>query len=132
MHKNSTHIRCRSAPWEDEPHVYYALDLRRLALSARKSEASGTCFRYNNYNLVLLGMVLEHVTGGTVSAYLQEKLWQPLGMEFPASWSLDSQRHGMEKMESGLNARAIDFAKFGSFTCGAATGRDNKSSPKVG
>ena len=34
-------------------------------------------------------------------------------MEFPASWSLDSQNSGMEKMESGLNARAIDFAKFG-------------------
>jgi CubicO group peptidase (beta-lactamase class C family) len=34
-------------------------------------------------------------------------------MEAPASWSLDSTRCGMEKMESGLNARAIDFAKFG-------------------
>ena len=34
-------------------------------------------------------------------------------MEFPASWSLDSKHNGMEKMESGLNARVIDFAKFG-------------------
>jgi hypothetical protein len=33
-------------------------------------------------------------------------------MEFPATWSLDSTRHGFEKMESGLNGRAIDFAKF--------------------
>ena len=29
------------------------------------------------------------------------------------TWSLDSERSGMEKMESGLNARAVDFAKFG-------------------
>jgi CubicO group peptidase (beta-lactamase class C family) len=58
-------------------------------------------------------MILERVTGGTVSAYLQEKIWKPLGMESSASWSLDSQRCGMEKMESGLNARAVDFAKFG-------------------
>jgi CubicO group peptidase (beta-lactamase class C family) len=58
-------------------------------------------------------MLLESVTGGTVSTYLQEKIWKPLGMEYPASWSLDSQRSGMEKMESSLNARAIDFAKFG-------------------
>jgi len=34
-------------------------------------------------------------------------------MEFPASWSLDSEASGFEKMESGLNGRAIDFAKFG-------------------
>lgn len=34
-------------------------------------------------------------------------------MEYPASWSLDSRKCGMEKMESGLNARAIDFARFG-------------------
>ncbi|GAH44192.1 unnamed protein product, partial [marine sediment metagenome] len=28
-------------------------------------------------------------------------------------WSLDSEESGFEKMEAGLNARAIDFAKFG-------------------
>jgi CubicO group peptidase (beta-lactamase class C family) len=100
-------------PWDDEPRIYYSPNLRQLALAARISEAPGTCFRYNNYNLVLLGMLLERVTGGSVSAYVEKKLWQPLGMEFPASWSLDSQQSGMEKMESGLNARAIDFAKFG-------------------
>jgi CubicO group peptidase (beta-lactamase class C family) len=48
-----------------------------------------------------------------VAVYLQEKIWKPLGMEFPASWSLDSVESGFEKMESGINARAIDFAKFG-------------------
>jgi CubicO group peptidase (beta-lactamase class C family) len=100
-------------PWDDEPRTYYSPNLRQLALSARKSEAPGTCFRYNNYNLVLLGMVLERATGGSVSAYLQEKIWKPLGMEAPASWSLDSLESGMEKMESGLNARAVDFARFG-------------------
>ncbi len=34
-------------------------------------------------------------------------------MEYPASWSLDSQERGFEKMEQGINARAIDFAKLG-------------------
>jgi CubicO group peptidase (beta-lactamase class C family) len=100
-------------PWNDEPRVYYSLDLRELARSARREEAPGLHFHYNNYNLVLLGMILERITGNSVSEYLQEKIWKPLGMEFPASWSLDSQHSGMEKMESGLNAPAIDFAKFG-------------------
>lgn len=100
-------------PWSDEPRTYYALDLRSLAAKASRLESPGQHFHYNNYNLILLGIILERVTGGHVAAYLQEKIWEPLGMEFPASWSLDSHRSGMEKMESGLNARAIDFAKFG-------------------
>ena len=36
-----------------------------------------------------------------------------MGAEFPASWSLDSNASGFEKMESGINARARDFARFG-------------------
>jgi CubicO group peptidase (beta-lactamase class C family) len=99
-------------PWNDGPRIYYGLDLRTLARRAAHLEAPGLHFLYNNYNLVLLGMVLERVTGGSVSHYLQEKIWKRIGMEHSASWSLDSAECKMEKMESGLNARAIDFAKF--------------------
>jgi CubicO group peptidase (beta-lactamase class C family) len=100
-------------PWDDDPRLYYSLNLRRLVQTVKPIEPPGLHFQYNNYNLVLLGMILERVSGSTVSHYLQEKIWKPLGMESPASWSLDSTRCGMEKMESGLNALAIDFAKFG-------------------
>ena len=48
-----------------------------------------------------------------VARYLQEKLWKPMGMEADGSWSLDSKKDGFEKMESGVNARACDFARFG-------------------
>lgn len=34
-------------------------------------------------------------------------------MEFDGTWSLDSEKSEFEKMETGVNARAIDFAKFG-------------------
>jgi CubicO group peptidase (beta-lactamase class C family) len=56
--------------------------------------------------------VLERATGQNVSYYLQEKIWQPIGMEFDGSWSLDSKQSGFELMQAGINARAIDFAKF--------------------
>jgi hypothetical protein len=48
-----------------------------------------------------------------VTALLQTALWNPLGTESGGSWSLDSRADGFEKMESGINARAIDFAKLG-------------------
>lgn len=58
-------------------------------------------------------MVLERATGMSVSDYMATRLWQPLGAERDATWSLDSERSGFEKMESGLNATAVDYARFG-------------------
>ena len=59
-------------------------------------------------------MILERATGRSVADYLSEKIWKPVGAEADATWSIDSKEQGFEKMESGLNARAIDFAKLGS------------------
>ena len=58
-------------------------------------------------------MILERATGMPVARYLQQKLWKPMGMEADGSWSLDSTTSGFEKMESGVNGRARDFARFG-------------------
>jgi hypothetical protein len=102
------------APFADDPLTYYPPDLRKVALSVKASGTPiGQAFRYNNYHPLLEGIILERVTGMHVAEYLQEKFWKPMGAEFPASWSLDSEESGFEKMESGINARAIDFARFG-------------------
>ncbi len=102
------------APERDDEITYYHPDLRKAALEETKIVAPpGSYFLYNNYNPLLIGMILERATGKTVTQYLQEKIWQPLGMEYSGSWSTDSDAHQFEKMESGINARAIDFAKFG-------------------
>lgn len=102
-------------PWSDDALTYYDADLRGLALrKTRVEEPPGLRFHYNNYNPLLLGMILERATGQSVAAYLSEKIWKPVGAEADASWSIDSNEHGFEKMESGVNARAIDFAKLGS------------------
>ena len=85
-----------------------------MALERTEIErAPGREWQYNNYNPLLLGLVLERVTGMSVSDYMARQLWQPLGAAGDASWSLDSVRSGFEKMESGLNATALDYARFG-------------------
>src|SRR5215204_484470 len=103
-------------PWSeeaDDTKTYYATDLRKLALTCRIEGKPGEYFEYNNYNPLLVGLILERATGMPVSRYMQEKLWKPMGMEADGSWSLDSKKDSFEKMESGVNARARDFARFG-------------------
>ncbi len=98
----------------DDSKTYYYPDLRKLALEETTVVASpGSGFLYNNYHPLLLGVILERATGMSVTDYLEARIWQPIGMEFDGSWSLDSETSGFEKMESGINGRAIDFAKFG-------------------
>jgi CubicO group peptidase (beta-lactamase class C family) len=98
----------------DDPLTTYHPDQRRLALTNIQIEGPpGQTFRYNKYHPQLLGMVLERTTGMSVTAWTQTRLWDRLGMEFDGAWTLDSEASGFEKMEAGLNARAIDFAKLG-------------------
>ena len=49
----------------------------------------------------------------TISEYLEDRIWHPLGAEYAALWNLDHDGDGLEKTESGFTARAIDLAKFG-------------------
>jgi CubicO group peptidase (beta-lactamase class C family) len=98
----------------DDALTYLYPDLRKLALDdTRIIDQPGAYFLYDNFHPLLLGMILERATGKPVAQYLQEKIWGTIGMEYAGSWSLDNGQPGFEKMESGINARAIDFAKFG-------------------
>jgi CubicO group peptidase (beta-lactamase class C family) len=98
----------------DDTYTYYGVDLRDLALSrTRIVSPPGVAWQYNDYNPLLLGLVLERATGTSVSDFMATRLWQPLGAEAAASWSLDSERSGFEKLESGVNARPVDYARFG-------------------
>ena len=101
-------------PWGDDTYTYYGVDLRSEALRRTDVAAQpGVKWHYNNYNPLLLGLVLERSTGTPVSDYMSSRLWRPLGAARDASWSLDSDGSRFEKMESGLNATALDYARFG-------------------
>jgi CubicO group peptidase (beta-lactamase class C family) len=101
-------------PFGDDTYTYYGADLRDIALNrTRIASPPGVAWQYNNYNPLLLGLVLERATGTSLSNFMATRLWKPLGAEADATWSLDSEGSGFEKMESGLNARPVDYARFG-------------------
>jgi CubicO group peptidase (beta-lactamase class C family) len=101
-------------PWADDTFTYYGANLREMALERTEVETPpGEEWLYNNYNPLLLGLVLERATGMSVSEYMAANLWRPLGAGRDATWSLDSEHSRFEKMESGVNATAADYARFG-------------------
>jgi CubicO group peptidase (beta-lactamase class C family) len=102
------------SPFADDGLSYSYPNLRSQALAVvPDGKQPGAEFNYNNYNSTLLGIILERTTHMPVAQYLQEKIWKPLGMEYPASWSLDSKESGFEATLCCVNGRAIDFAKLG-------------------
>lgn len=114
----------------DNPLTAYYPDQRKLALTnTRIAGPPARVFSYNKYHPQLLGMILERVTGMTVTQYLQKKIWDPLGMEYGGSWSTDSRKSDFEKMETGVNARAIDFAKFGLLYLNSGLRQDRRILP---
>lgn len=101
-------------PFGDVASFYYGRQLRKDISNMRLKEAPGKTFEYLSGNTQLLGLVLERaLKTKTITQYLQEKLWQPMNMEFDASWSIDKKEQGIEKTFCCLNARARDFAKLG-------------------
>lgn len=101
-------------PFGDAATYYYGTNLRKALKNAKLDFAPGEKFSYRSGQTQLLGLVLERaLKDQTISSYLEEKLWQPMGMEFDATWSLDRKKNGLEKTFCCLNARARDFAKIG-------------------
>lgn len=101
-------------PFGDAASFYYGLNLRKNIEKMKLDTEPGLSFDYVSGNTQLLGLVLERaLKDRTVTSYLQQKIWTPLGMEYDASWSIDREKEGLEKTFCCLNARARDFAKLG-------------------
>lgn len=101
-------------PFGDAASFYYGLNLRKEIGKMKLKTEPGKKFEYVSGNTQLLGLVLERsLKEKTITSYLQEKIWTPLGMEYDASWSIDRKKNGLEKTFCCLNARARDFAKIG-------------------
>lgn len=102
-----------TSPFGQMPMYYYGLNLNKYVRKLKIKEPPDQHFQYISVNTLLLSMIIENATGKNLSEYLTEKIWQPIGMEYPATLSIDSKKHQTIKAFCCLNARSRDFAKFG-------------------
>jgi len=106
-------------PFGTAAKFYYGRRLYRNTERLKLKREPATQFEYVSGNTQLLGIILERAMRAkgdqrTMTQYLNDKLWQPLGMEHPSSWSIDRKNGGIEKAFCCINAPARDFAKLGS------------------
>ena len=99
-------------PFSDDAESYYGWDLDKLAMRQKRISEPGVMFKYQGGNSILLSMIVERVTGKSISQYAEEKIWTKLGMASDAYWSLD-KKNGQEKSFCCIYAQATDFAKIG-------------------
>ncbi len=83
----------------------------------------GTRFHYASSETVVLAVLLHTVTGTTLSEYLTERLWRPMGAEADATWVKTSD--GIEIASGSFNAILRDYGRLGVLLAndGAAGGR---------
>lgn len=108
--------------------LYYAKDQTTMINKIGLRYEPGTKFEYKSYATYLLGLCIEKATGQTYYEYLQEKLWEPLGMEYNGYFTVDSKKG--QKAYGGIAACARDLAKFGALYANKGNWRGEQIIPE--
>ena len=85
--------------------------LDEFTASLEKELKPGSFNRYNSTDTQVLGMLLREATKTSITKYMEEMLWHPMGVQDSGYWLLDSKN--MEMVYAGFNATARDYAKLG-------------------
>ncbi len=93
--------------------AYYDDDMDEVILSRKFVEKPNSSYKYLSGNTQLLGYVLQKgLNEKTISEYMSEKFWQPLGMNRDGLWTVDHEG-GIEKTYCCVHTNARNFSKFG-------------------
>ncbi|MDQ7916633.1 serine hydrolase [Mesonia sp. MT50] len=101
------------SPFSMTARAYLDDDIKDLILSLKVEEEPGKAYKYLSGNTQLLSMIIAKASKKTLSKYLSESFWKPMGMQTDAFWQLDDDQEGEEKAYCCIASNARDFAKFG-------------------
>lgn len=113
METTGIEINTSYLPWAGKPKAYYKPNIRRYTRTVKVIPEKQNICTNSEHNTNILGMVLENAINQKIYDYLSEKIWKPAGMNYPASFSVDSKKNKFACVSHGLNATAIDFLLFG-------------------
>lgn len=93
--------------------MYASTDSNWWLMNNRKMrEEPGTFAEYRSVNTLMLGLVIQRLTGKDLAMEMTNRIWQPMGADFDATWNVD-KLNGHEKAFCCFNAIARDYARVG-------------------
>ncbi len=101
-----------SSPFTITAKSYYTSHLEKVILGLEVVEKPGERYLYQSGSTQLLAICVMRASGKSLSEYLSEAFWQPMGAEQAALWHTDAP-NGMEIAYCCFNSNARDFARFG-------------------
>ena len=114
MTSGMDYVEVEDNPYSLHTRFYYTDRLEFELLRLDLAIEPGHEYSYKTGDNALLGLILSRALGElTITQYTQERVWEPLGMEYDGTWNLDHS-DGLEKTWCCLSATARDYAKLGS------------------
>jgi len=100
-------------PMGEAATFYYGRNIYKNEIHLTLEREPGKAFDFTSGSIQLLALVLQRaLKNEKVAHYFERRIWFQIEPEFDASWSTDKV-DGTEKAFCCMNARALDFAKFG-------------------
>ncbi len=102
----------KAVPAEKPPGGEWPASIWDQILTLKTKEAEhGTRFRYRSIETDVLAFCLERASGKRLAELTSELLWQPMGAEESACFTVD--RSGYALADGGFNATLRDYARVG-------------------
>ncbi len=93
--------------------MYASTDVNWFMMQNRKmTEEPGTFAEYRSVNTQMLGLIVQKITGRSLSDEFTIRIWQKIGADYDATWNVDKEG-GYEKAFCCFNATARDYARVG-------------------
>jgi CubicO group peptidase (beta-lactamase class C family) len=77
----------------------------------RKASPAGSKFVYNNFDTLVLGLLLEKAVGTSFAKYFEKTVWKDVGAEFDGAWLVNNLNQ--TSTYQGFSARPMDWIRLG-------------------
>jgi CubicO group peptidase (beta-lactamase class C family) len=102
----------KPVPPGSDPAFRWPAHLWELILRLRETtRPHGAAFEYRSIETDVLAFVMERVTGRRLAQLVSEEIWQKLGADESACFTVDSAGYALA--DGGFNATLRDYARFG-------------------